>query len=130
MKMHSFTAPHNKIEWKVKLHGDIRRWPDVRDEYELNVLRAPRPFFGFQEPFADEEIGCAEATANWYLDEHRLDALVEGLTTITIIGDYGNADVGVGSVVDIDGRLRAPETFIEALDHLERSPHLEKAASF
>ena len=36
--MHSFDAPNNKIVWRVKVHGDIPRWPDVKDEYEFAVV--------------------------------------------------------------------------------------------
>ena len=35
--MHSFDAPHNKIQWSLSLHGTIDRWPDVSDEFPLNV---------------------------------------------------------------------------------------------
>jgi hypothetical protein len=36
--MHSFEAPNNKIIWTLKLHGSIRRWPDVKADYEMVVL--------------------------------------------------------------------------------------------
>ncbi|MEM7625750.1 MAG: hypothetical protein AAF333_08980 [Planctomycetota bacterium] len=36
--MHSLDAPNNKIVWRVKVHGDIPRWPDVKDEYEFAVV--------------------------------------------------------------------------------------------
>lgn len=36
--MHSFEAGHNKIEWRLKLSGDIARWPDVLEEYPFVVL--------------------------------------------------------------------------------------------
>lgn len=36
--MHSFDAPNNKIVWRVKVHGDIPRWPDVKDDYEFAVV--------------------------------------------------------------------------------------------
>jgi hypothetical protein len=35
--MHSFTASHNKIVWTLKLAGDIRLWPDVGEELQLDV---------------------------------------------------------------------------------------------
>jgi len=35
--MHSFDAPHNKIQWSLSLHGTIDRWPDVNDEFPLSV---------------------------------------------------------------------------------------------
>jgi hypothetical protein len=39
--MHSFEAEHNKIIWKIEMHGDIKSWPDVKDEYKFTV--APYP---------------------------------------------------------------------------------------
>ncbi len=39
--MHSFDAPHNKIMWSLRFHGDIARWPDVDNEFPLVVLPAP-----------------------------------------------------------------------------------------
>ncbi|MEL7087788.1 MAG: hypothetical protein AAGL98_05000, partial [Planctomycetota bacterium] len=39
--MHSLDAPNNKILWRVKVHGDIPRWPDVKDEYEFAVVPTP-----------------------------------------------------------------------------------------
>lgn len=36
--MHSLDADHNKIIWRVKVHGDIPKWPDVKDEYEFAVV--------------------------------------------------------------------------------------------
>lgn len=35
--MHTFEAPHNKVVWSLKLHGDIPNWPDVDDEVALTV---------------------------------------------------------------------------------------------
>ena len=36
--MHSLEAPHNKIVWVIRVHGDIARWPDVNEEFSLMVL--------------------------------------------------------------------------------------------
>jgi hypothetical protein len=36
--IHSFAATNNKIVWCIKIHGDINRWPDINQEYELIVL--------------------------------------------------------------------------------------------
>jgi hypothetical protein len=36
--MHSFDAPNNKIVWKLELHGEIPRWPDVKLEFPIVVL--------------------------------------------------------------------------------------------
>lgn len=41
---HSFNAFHNKIRWVLRIHGEIERWPDVDEEYEILVL--PRPLGG------------------------------------------------------------------------------------
>ena len=35
--MHSLATGHNRIVWTLKLHGDIARWPDVEQEFELVV---------------------------------------------------------------------------------------------
>ncbi|XAL98482.1 DUF3592 domain-containing protein [Phycisphaeraceae bacterium D3-23] len=39
--MHSFDAPNNKIVWSIKVSGEVHRWPDPKDTYELTIL--PRP---------------------------------------------------------------------------------------
>ena len=39
--MHTFTASNNKIIWDIQVHGDIARWPDVKDEYEITVIPKP-----------------------------------------------------------------------------------------
>ena len=39
--MHSFEAENNKIIWTLRVHGSIRFWPDVKDEFAFTVL--PRP---------------------------------------------------------------------------------------
>ncbi|HEV7672135.1 MAG TPA: DUF3592 domain-containing protein [Thermoanaerobaculia bacterium] len=36
--MHSFSASHNKIVWKLMIAGEIARWPDVGEEFDLVVL--------------------------------------------------------------------------------------------
>jgi hypothetical protein len=40
--MHSFSAPDNKIIWTLKFTGEIPKWPDVSEEFELDV-RPLRP---------------------------------------------------------------------------------------
>jgi hypothetical protein len=35
--MHSFGASRNRVVWKLKLHGEIARWPDVAEEFDLVV---------------------------------------------------------------------------------------------
>lgn len=36
--MHSFSGLHNKIIWLLRVEGAIQRWPDVKDEYPIEVL--------------------------------------------------------------------------------------------
>jgi len=36
--MHSFAATHNKIVWSIKVDGEIHRWPDVDDDFPIEVL--------------------------------------------------------------------------------------------
>jgi uncharacterized protein DUF3592 len=36
--MHSFESGNNKIVWSLNIHGDIRWWPDVKEEFPLVVL--------------------------------------------------------------------------------------------
>jgi hypothetical protein len=38
--MHSFEAPSNKIIWEIEVHGDIERWPDVKETFKIAVLPA------------------------------------------------------------------------------------------
>ncbi len=39
--MHTFKAPNNRVVWSVQVRGEIPRWPDVEDEFPLQV--DPRP---------------------------------------------------------------------------------------
>ncbi len=36
--MHSFAGSNNKIVWKLSIAGEIPRWPDVSEEFDLVVL--------------------------------------------------------------------------------------------
>jgi len=36
--MHSFEASNNKIIWELQVRGDIKRWPDVSDDYPLTIV--------------------------------------------------------------------------------------------
>lgn len=36
--MHSFKSRNNKIVWTFKVAGDIPRWPDIGEEFDLEVL--------------------------------------------------------------------------------------------
>jgi hypothetical protein len=35
--MHSFKANNNRITWSLKVQGDVPKWPDVEEQYELIV---------------------------------------------------------------------------------------------
>lgn len=39
--MHSFKAPHNRIVWVVTVKGDIPHWPDIAEEYPVEILPSP-----------------------------------------------------------------------------------------
>ncbi|MEM6459506.1 MAG: DUF3592 domain-containing protein [Planctomycetota bacterium] len=38
--MHSLDAPNNKVVWRVRVRGDIPRWPDMNDTYDFAVVPA------------------------------------------------------------------------------------------
>jgi hypothetical protein len=38
--MHSFAATHNRVVWTLEVKGEIRRWPDVDEPFEVAVLPA------------------------------------------------------------------------------------------
>ena len=40
--MHSFTSANNAIVWSLYVHGDIARWPDVSETFEIEVLPLTR----------------------------------------------------------------------------------------
>lgn len=35
--MHSFEAANNKIIWELKVHGEIKRWPDVNEAFKIRI---------------------------------------------------------------------------------------------
>lgn len=35
--MHSFEATSNKIEWFIEVHGDVKRWPDIKAKFPITV---------------------------------------------------------------------------------------------
>ena len=35
--IHSFDGNNNKIKWHICIHGDIPKWPDVKEEFEITV---------------------------------------------------------------------------------------------
>ncbi len=44
--MHSFEADNNKIIWSIDVHGDIARWPDVRESFTIAVMPRTGPAGG------------------------------------------------------------------------------------
>lgn len=36
--MHTLDAPHNRILWRIRVRGEIPRWPDVDESYRITVL--------------------------------------------------------------------------------------------
>jgi len=36
--MHTFKSSHNKFVWAIHVKGDIPMWPDIGEEYEVEVL--------------------------------------------------------------------------------------------
>jgi hypothetical protein len=39
--MHTFESSNNKVLWRLRVRGEIPRWPDVDDEYPITVLPQP-----------------------------------------------------------------------------------------
>jgi len=35
--MHSFASDHNAVVWSIHVHGEIPRWPDVNETFEIEV---------------------------------------------------------------------------------------------
>lgn len=40
--MHTFVSSNNKVLWFIKLKGQVKNWPDINQEYQVNV--GPRKF--------------------------------------------------------------------------------------
>lgn len=38
----SFRSANNSVSWAVRIHGHVRRWPDVETEVQLNIIPAGR----------------------------------------------------------------------------------------
>ncbi len=36
--MHTFESSNNKVLWRLRVRGEIPRWPDVDDEYPIHVM--------------------------------------------------------------------------------------------
>jgi hypothetical protein len=49
--MHSFDGGNNQIVWKLKIHGEIRFWPDVLEEFPVVVRPVPADSL---EPFGSD----------------------------------------------------------------------------
>jgi len=41
--MHSFKSANNAIEWRLRVRGDVPRWPDVSNEYAILVTPGDEP---------------------------------------------------------------------------------------
>lgn len=41
--MHTFEATNNKIQWVVRVHGAIRWWPDINEEFAFRVTPTSMP---------------------------------------------------------------------------------------
>lgn len=39
--MHSWSANNNNVSWKLHLHGDIPKWPDVKSDFDIQVVPIP-----------------------------------------------------------------------------------------
>ncbi len=39
--MYSFDAPNNKITWELVVNGEIPRWPDLDERFQLTILPLP-----------------------------------------------------------------------------------------
>jgi hypothetical protein len=35
--MHSFAADSNKIIWEIKVEGEIANWPDIRQNFPIEI---------------------------------------------------------------------------------------------
>jgi hypothetical protein len=48
--MHSFDGGNNQVVWSLKIHGEIRLWPDVMQEFPLVVRPLPADALGALDP--------------------------------------------------------------------------------
>jgi len=39
--MHSFEATNNKIIWELQVHGDIKKWPDIKQNHKIEIKPKP-----------------------------------------------------------------------------------------
>ena len=40
--MHSFEAQNNKIIWQLEVHGEIDRWPDIKQNHKITITPKPK----------------------------------------------------------------------------------------
>lgn len=57
--MHSFQGDHNRIVWSLVLQGDIPRWPDVKESFEILVTPMGAARIAQQSPPVTEDIPWA-----------------------------------------------------------------------
>jgi hypothetical protein len=57
--MHSFQGDHNRIVWSLVLQGDIPRWPDVKERFEIVVTPMGAAQIARQSPPIVEEVPWA-----------------------------------------------------------------------
>ena len=41
--MHTFSAPDNKVSWRIEVHTDVAGWPDYSSSFELSVAARIAP---------------------------------------------------------------------------------------
>ncbi|MHC4626038.1 MAG: hypothetical protein ACYTDV_03560, partial [Planctomycetota bacterium] len=57
--MHSFRGDNNQVIWSLTLHGDIPRWPDIRETFELLVMPMAANQIAQLSTSCDEEVAWA-----------------------------------------------------------------------
>ena len=57
--MHSFRGDSNQIVWSLTLHGDIPRWPDIKETFEILVTPMKPEQVARQSPASDRDVAWA-----------------------------------------------------------------------
>ncbi len=57
--MHSFHGDNNHVVWSITLHGDIPRWPDMKETFEILVTPMTPERIAQQSPAFEEEVAWA-----------------------------------------------------------------------
>ena len=57
--MHSFRGDNNQVVWSLTLHGDIPRWPDIKETFELLVMPMTADQITRLSAPCDEEVAWA-----------------------------------------------------------------------